>query len=277
MDKVMFAGSGRIRSGLTLIVLLFAALVMVACGAPAEEEAPEPAASEPETAEPVMLDRAILADPTRPEAEVAQDEGRKPLEVYEFLGVRPGMTVADVYNSDGYNTHLLSRAVGDSGQVYSVFEFYTDREAFGGQLYKVDIVTERVANAGLDNVELANRLADVPADSVDVAIAVRNYHDVEWVFADVTRAGQLAEFYRIVKPGGIVGIVEVASDDEGWNEETHRLGKETVIADFTGVGFELVEESDILANPGDDHSDSGFAEGRQTTDRYLLKFRKPAM
>jgi len=276
MGNFVFTGSGRLRAGLSLAVLLFAALAVVACGGAAEEETPV-AAPEPEVAEPAMLDRAILADPTRPEAEVAQDEGRKPLEVYEFLGVQPGMTVADVYNSDGYNTHLLSRAVGDGGSVYSVFEFYTDREAFDGQLYKVDIVTERVANAGLDNVELANRLADVPADSVDVAVAVRNYHDVEWVFPAITRAEQLAEFYRVVKPGGIVGIVEVATDDEGWNNDTHRLGKQTVIADFTGVGFELVEESDILANPADDHAASGFAEGRQTTDRYLLKFRKPAM
>lgn len=254
---------------LTLIVSLFAA----GCGAPAEE-AVEPAPSPQPAPAAVALDRAVLEDPSRPEAERAQDADRQPLEVYEFFGVQPGQTVADIYNSDGYNTHLLSRLVGDSGQVHSVFEFYSDKEMFDGTLYKVDAVTLRVDDAGLDNVELALRLSDVPSDSVDVAIAIRNYHDVEWVFPDLKRVDQVAEFYRMVKPGGIVGIVDVATDAEGWDDAAHRLNKQVVIDDFTAGGFEWVGESDVLANPADDHIQDGFPE-RHKTDRYTLKFRKP--
>jgi predicted methyltransferase len=253
-----------------------AALAVVGCGG-AAQEAPEPVAEAVVEAvpEPVGLDPAILDDPSRPMAEKDQDADRHPLEVYEFFGVQPGATVADVYNADGYNTHLLARAVGDGGTVYSVFEFYADKEAFGGQLYKVDSVTQRLAEAGINNVELAMAMSDVPADSVDVAIAVRNYHDVEHVFPTLTRVDQVAEFFRIVKPGGTVGIVEVATPNEGWHEATHRLNKQMVIDDFTMGGFELVEESDMLANPNDDHSADGFAEGRHKSDRYVLKFRKP--
>jgi predicted methyltransferase len=32
----------------------------------------------------------------------------------------------------------------------------------------------------------------------------------------------------------------------------------------------------MLRNPDDDHSITGFDEGRHTMDRYLLKFRKVA-
>jgi predicted methyltransferase len=261
-----------------LVLALGVPLAAVGCGASADEAVetgaePRP---QPEPQQAVSLDPSILDDPSRPEAEVAQDADRRPLEVYEFFGVQPGMTVADVYNGDGYNTHLLARAVGDEGRVYSVFEFYTDRQAFDGQIYKVDIVTQRVQEAGLDNVELAMALADVPTESVDVAVAVRNYHDVEHVFPDIKRADQVAQFFRIVKPGGYVGIVEVATPAPGWDDPTHRLGKQMVIDDFTAGGFELVGESDLLANPDDDHSESGFAEGRHKTDRYTLKFRKPA-
>lgn len=264
------------RTSLAIVILALVVVATAACSAPAEEAVEEPAAA-PQPAEPeqsAALDPSILDDPSRPEAEVAQDADRRPIELYEFFGVEPGMTVADVYNSDGYNTHLLSRAVGPEGRVYSVFEFYTDREAFGGSLYKVDIVTRRLQEADLDNVELANRLADVPSESIDVAIAIRNYHDVEHVFSSITRAEQTAEFFRIVKPGGIVGIVEVATPHEGWHEDTHRLNKQMVIDDFTAAGFELVEESDLLANPDDDHTEAGFAEGRHKADRYTLKFRK---
>ena len=257
--------SGLHHGLLGLIVAL--GIVVGGCGA-AEEPAPEP---EPE---PVPLDRSVLADPTRPEDELAQDEGRKAIDVYELFGVQPGQTVADVYCDSGYNTHLLSRLVGDAGKVYSVFEFYGDPELFDGQLYRVDSVTARIEEAGLRNVELAMHLSDVPADSVDVAVAIRNYHDVEWLFPNIKRADQVAEFLRMVKPGGIVGIVDVATPSPGWDEAAHRLNKQVVIDDFTAGGFELVEESDMLANPEDDHSQPGFPT-RYLSDRYVLKFRKP--
>ena len=262
--------SSNDRNNFRALLLLVAMSVAVgACGG-AADEAPEPAAA-PEP-QPVALDRVALQDPSRPEAEVAQDAGRRPIDVYEYLGVQPGQTVADVYNADGYNTHLLSRVVGDSGRVYSVFEFYSDAEFF----YTVDEVAERVASGGLSNVELANHMSELPADSVDVAVAVRNYHDVEWVYQGLTRAGQTADFFRMVKPGGFVGIVEVARPNEGWDDGAHRLNKQVVIDDFTAAGFELVDESDMLANPDDDTSVSGFETGRHLVDRYVLKFRKPS-
>lgn len=270
--KVNARGSSAL---LSIAVVAVLAVGVAACGSEPPQE-PEAAAPAETAAEPVALDRAILDDPARPEAEKAQDEGRKPLDLYEFFGIQPGQTVADVYNSDGYNTHLLSRVVGDEGNVYSVFEFYSNQELFEGRLYKVDAVTERVDNAGLYNVELALHLSEVPDESVDVAIAIRNYHDVEWVFQGLTRADQLAQFFRIVKPGGTVGIVEAATPNEGWDQDLHRLNKQVVIDDFTGAGFELVQESDMLANPDDAYDATGFEQGRHTIDRYVLKFRKPA-
>jgi predicted methyltransferase len=252
-------------------------LALAGCSVPAEPESAAGATeAAPQTAGPVILDRAILDDPSRPQAERAEDSGRRPLEVYEFFGIEPRMTVADVYNADGYNTHLLSRVVGGEGRVFSVFEFYGDPAAFDGQFYKVDSVTERLRTAGLDNVELALRLAEIPSDSVDVAIAIRNYHDVQWVVTGLRRDEQVAQLFRVIKAGGIVGIVDVATDAEGWDEANHRLNKQVVIDDFTGGGFELVEESDLLANSADRHDSPGFTEGRQTLDRYTLKFRKPA-
>ena len=256
-----------------LIALVALSPFVAACSS-ASDETPEQAPPVEPAPEPVALDRAVLDDPSRPEDERGQDANRKPIDVYEFFGVQPGQTVADVYNADGYNTHLLSRLVGDAGTVHSVFEFYSEPELFDGALYKVDVVTQRLADAGLANVDLAIRLTDVPSESVDVAVAIRNYHDVENVFPEMTRADQLAEFFRIVKPGGIVGIVEVATPNEGWHAPTHRLNQQVVIDDFTGVGFELVAESDLLAVPEDDYTVDGFPE-RWRTDRYVLKFRKP--
>ena len=264
----------RPTPGSSVFLLLMAMIPLLSC-TPAGDASESPG-GDPAAAEPVPLDRSVLDDPGRPEEEKAQDATRKAIDVYEWLGVRPGMTVADVFNSGGYNTHLLSRIVGDEGKVYSVFEFYADKEAFDGRLYRVDAVTERVENSNLDNVDLVMKVSDLPADGVDVMVAVRNYHDVEWVFPDLKRVEMVAAMYRAVKPGAIVGIVDVATDRPGWDEETHRLNQELVIEDFTAGGFELIDTSDMLANPDDDHSTSGFDVGRHTMDRYLLKFRKPA-
>ena len=78
------------------------------------------------------------------------------------------------------------------------------------------------------------------------------------------------------RSGGVVGIVEVATDREGWDEKTHRLNEKVVVEDFTSGGFRLLGRSDMLANKEDDHSIAGFKEGRHTPDRYLLKFEKPS-
>ena len=73
---------------------------------------------------PVALDHTVLDDTKRPEEEQAQDDSRKAIDVYTFLGVRPGMTVADLWPGGGYNTHLLSRLMGSNGSVYCMMGFY---------------------------------------------------------------------------------------------------------------------------------------------------------
>ena len=103
---------------------------------------------------------------------------------------------------------------------------------------------------------------------------MRNFHDADQ-FGD-GRPATVGQLLAMVKPGGYVGIVEVATPHEGWHEETHRLNEQAVIDDFVGGGFELVERSDMLANPDDDHTTSGFETGRHKADRYVLKFQKPA-
>jgi predicted methyltransferase len=223
----------------------------------------------------VSLDASVLGDELRTQAERDQDEYRRPIDVYSWVGIVPGMTVGDAYPGTGYNTHLLSRLVGDEGRVVSILEFI-EGLTFEGVPEAIDVtLRKRVAERGLENVEVVSRFADVPDASLDAVVIVRNYHDVEWVFEEYSREETVADLLRCLKPGGVVGIVDVATDRPGWDEETHRLNASVVIEDFENGGFELAETSDMLANPDDDHTKSGFQEGRYKMDRYLLKFRKP--
>lgn len=275
-------GSILMQEQIQMTLMAFAimtSLAIVGCGgdgASTSEGDEAGQVAEASSAPPISIDRAIYEHPTRSQEDKDQDAGRMALEIYEWLGVQPGIAVADVYSAGGYNTQLLSLVVGDRGKVYSVFEFYAEKDLFEGRVYRVPQVQERIEQAGITNVDLTMTLDEVPSASIDVAIAVRNYHDVEWVFDGYSRADTVANFFRMMKPGGVVGIVEAATDREGWDQETHRLNEAVVIEDFTSAGFELVESSDMLRNTSDDHSASGFDEGRHTVDRYLLKFRKPA-
>src|SRR5262245_34772857 len=51
-----------------------------------------------------------LADPSR-------DKTQRPRELVEAMGVKPGMTVADVGTGPGYMLPFLSEAVGPGGKV----------------------------------------------------------------------------------------------------------------------------------------------------------------
>src|SRR5579883_818862 len=61
---------------------------------------------------------ALVAEPDRSATDRGLDAGRRPAEMLGFLGVRPGMRVADLGAGPGYTTELLVRAVGPRGTVY---------------------------------------------------------------------------------------------------------------------------------------------------------------
>ncbi|HUP19243.1 MAG TPA: methyltransferase domain-containing protein [Gemmatimonadota bacterium] len=240
------------RTPLSLLVLglTFGAL---ACGGSETDEGPSEAA--PDTVETADHDHEEIPDRS---AEVARDEGSRPQVVMDFVGVEPGDRVVDVFAGSGYYTWLLSERVGPDGRVYA-------------QGYSPGLMA-RVARGDLaeaTNVTLVDSLSDLPADGVDHVLIIRGYH----LFEDP--AGLFEALHRALVPGGTIGVVELRlGADHGHDMETHRMGDRTVIDEFTSAGFELVESSDALRNPEDDHT--GFWEGRRhLADRMLLKFAEP--
>src|SRR6476659_11084758 len=61
-----------------------------------------------------------LADPARSQAARDADAIRLPGETLAFVGIKPGMTVIELYPGGGYFTRPLSELVGDKGQVVAV-------------------------------------------------------------------------------------------------------------------------------------------------------------
>ncbi len=220
--------------------------------------------------------RTALDNPGRPEADKARDEGRKPADVIAFLGFGKGDTVMDMIASGGYYTEVLSNTVGPQGKVYAQNPPFILK--YNDGVYD-KALTERLANGRLGNVQRVDAdFADIdlPPGSLDGAITALNFHDV---YNDDPNAAtaMLKAMYGLLKPGGVLGLIDHVGLQGADNASLHRVPKQRAIDAAKAAGFEVVGESDLLANPGDDHTRMVFAPGlRGHTDRFLLKLRKPS-
>ncbi|MFQ5767400.1 MAG: hypothetical protein ACE5ID_05390 [Acidobacteriota bacterium] len=223
----------------------------------------------------VTLDPSILDDSSRSDDDRKRDDGFKPLEVYGFFGVEPGMTVADLWPGHGYNTQILSGAVGSNGKVLAVLGPLYNRGRYADRVK--GFVKERMEQGHLDNVEIVETLEEIPANSVDVMITVRNYHDLGEA---KDRVAVLPGLLRALKPGGILGVVDAFTPKEGRDEEHHRINEELVVSEITGAGFELVGRSPVLENRKDTYDFDGREDDapihRYFIHRFVHKYRKPA-
>jgi predicted methyltransferase len=239
--------------------------------------ASQPPASQAST---VALVDAAVANPARTAEARAMDEGRKPAEVLAFLGLQPGMDAADLLTGSGYWAQIMARVVGPEGSVtaFEPDQFYKA----GPEKDKLDALI-----AASPGVTLAHYPFDKfapPAGAFDFALINLSYHDLYWESAKygIPRSDPAAfvrNLYAAMRPGAVVGVIDhvgPAGDTRDIVEKLHRIDPATVRADFERAGFTLEAQSEVLANPGDDHGKGVFDPAiRGKTDRFLYRFRKP--
>ena len=253
------------------------ALMLTACG----PESPHTVVDEHESH---SADGAIYADavtnPARNDADRERDAGRKPAQVLDFMRIEPGMTILDLFSGGGYYSEILSYVVGENGSVVS-----HSNEAY--LTFVGDEFNARHADGRLPNVEVLmaeNNELELSADQFDAILLILAYHDIFYVapqqgWPKIDGEKLLAELFKGLKPGGIVGIVDHFAE-AGAPRETggtvHRIDPGIVIADMQAAGFTLDAKSDVLRNMNDDYSKIVFdPELRGKTDRFVLRFVKP--
>ena len=147
---------------------------------------------------------AAFPKPDRPVADIVspiwrdekqRDSAGEPRQLVRLLGIKFGMTVADIGAGSGYYVVRLSPIVGPRGRIIAE-----------------DVVPEylrglrsRVRDLGLQNVVIS--LSEphdprLPANSLDVAILVHMYHEIAQPYA------LLYNLVPALKPGARVGIVD---------------------------------------------------------------------
>lgn len=219
--------------------------------------------------------RSALDNPSRPQADKDRDGGRKPADVIAFLGFDKGDTVMDMIAAGGYYTEVLSDAVGPDGKVYSQNPPFVLKYRDGVNDKEL---TGRLADDRLPNVERIDAdFTDIhlPPASLDGAITNLNFHDV-YNNDPKAAVGMLEVMYGLLKPGGVLGVIDHVGVSGADNTSLHRVPKQAALDAARTAGFEVAAQSDLLANPDDDHTQMVFAEGlRGNTDRFLLKLKKP--
>jgi predicted methyltransferase len=252
----------------TLILAMAASLSPAIAG-----EAPAAAPPKPYTIPAGVPDyvRKAVQSPERTKAMTDRDGDRKPAELLALSGVKPGDKVVEFASFGQYFTTMLTSIVGDKGMVYMYDLPYL--EARTGAASR-DFVAKH-PNAKFEVIDF--NAVKLP-ENVDIVFNVLYYHDLSLNNIDV--AALNAKIFKALKPGGIFFIVDHNARPGSGTADTerlHRIDPEVIRREVKAAGFELVEDSKLLANPEDDHSWMVFAGGKRgTTDQAVLKFRKPA-
>ena len=233
--------------------------------------------------------KAAIADPARSPAFVARDGARHPAQELTFFGLKPTQSVLEIWPFGGYWTEILAPYLRNDG-TYTIAQPkpltpdapLAKKLAASPQLYDKVRVTVTDGSQPL-----------APPDSVDLVLTFRNLHN--WMKAG--KAPQiLASFYRVLKPGGILGLEEHRGNRHVPQDPQAKDGyvnQDTAIALARQAGFVLVSTSEMDANPKDtaqwpggvwtlpptyalkDKDHTKYAAIGEA-DNFVLKFRKPS-
>ncbi len=202
---------------------------------------------------------------SRPMEDRMRDGARRPYQVMEQLGVKEGQTALDIGAGGGWFTRVLSAAVGPKGKVIS--------QAGPRALQNNNGQAAKTLAAALGNVEpFFGNVAELPANSVDVAVTALNMHH-----GNAERnVPYLKEILAVLKPGGMAAIIDHRGNPGGDNAKLHRMLDTDAKKWIQDAGFEIVRESDILRQNADDRT-LPIDDPRlgRSTDQFLFIVRKP--
>lgn len=223
-----------------------------------------------------------------------RDEARNPAETLKFFGVKPSMVVLEIGPGAGWYSEILAPYLAGEG---ALIVGLPDPEGESAKyrkgweaLVKAD---ESLYGTVRDIVFDPPTFKDLPDETVDVALSIRNVHG--WVSAGTVDAAFEA-IYKSLKPGGIFGLIDHRAPKGSDPAEVSKTGyvpEAFVIERAEAAGFKLQEKSEINANPKDttDHPNGVWSlppslnndsdEQNQKaleigeSDRMTLRFVKP--
>lgn len=195
-----------------------------------------------------------IASPARSEANRARDAYRHPYETLTFFGVKPSDTVVEIWPGGGWYTEILGPylasgggrliAATPTGQLGGVQKLKDANPAQYGHMIPATFPV-------FDNGARVTGVADV-------VLTFRNVHN--WKMGSRREdkqdysADAFKQMYAMLKPGGVLGVVEHRLPENASDEREKTSGyikTSTVRRLAEQAGFRFDGASEINANPKD--------------------------
>jgi len=239
--------------------------------------------------------KEIVAGDHRSEENKARDKYRNPIETLTFFGIRPDMTVVEIYPGRGWYTEILAPYLKRSGTLYAAE--HPGDPSYEAVQRSLEAFDQKVKAApelygGVKRTKLTKDGDIAPPNSADLVVTFRNVHS--WMGSGSENEA-FASMFRALKPGGVLGLVQHRGDPNVKQDPKAGAGyvnEDHVIELAKKAGFELVKKSEVNANPkdtkdypkgvwtlppslrlGDEDREKYLAIGE--SDRMTLKFVKP--
>ncbi|MCM8532447.1 MAG: methyltransferase domain-containing protein [Lentisphaeraceae bacterium] len=167
---------------------------------------------------------------TRSERE--KEESTK--EMIKALGLKKGMTVADIGCGNGYHSLEMAKLVGESGTVFCV----------DVQFIMLKLLEKRAREAGIKNCKtILGEFTDpkLPKGKVDLILLVDAYHE----FTDPE--AMLIKMKESLSENGQIVFLEFRKEDKKVPiKEDHKMSKKQISKELLHNGFKLVRSYDKL-------------------------------
>jgi predicted methyltransferase len=203
------------------------------------------------------LARAVNS-PSRTPAFRARDVYRHPQQTLRFFGIRPDMTVVEIWPSSGWYTEILAPYLHDYGKYYAALPPFSAPDASAEARAAADDFRNRLnadparyGTVSITEFRPPLRSAICPPGSADLVVTFRNVHN--WMAGNYEQDAFNA-FFAALKPGGVLGVVEHRAKPYATNDDTRKTGYVNVAyvkALAANAGFRFVAESAVNDNPKD--------------------------
>ena len=161
-----------------------------------------------------------------------RDEAHEADQIVERLGLRPGMTVADIGAGDGYDTLALAPRLGPEGLVIAEDVTPSYLKALATRAARLPAGRVRVVQGAPQDPHLAPH-------SIDAAIMVHMYHEITSPYALLYN---LAPAFR---PGGRIGVEELDRPTA-----THGTPPALLTCEFEAVGYRRLSLAPLTGGIG---------------------------
>ena len=211
--------------------------------------------SQPALSNEKLIDQVIMGEHRDPNFTM-RDRYRHPKETLEFFGITPEKSVVEITPGFGWYAEILAPLLRENGMyIYASYKlneginpfFIKVENAFKEKMQQHPSVYDKLnwVHFEAKNPQLS------PDGPVDAVLTFRNVHN--WAQAG-TIDSMFRGFYEVLKPGGMLGLVEHRAKPGTTLENQIKSGYMTekfVIQMAESVGFRLDAKSEINANPKD--------------------------